>query len=64
MALAQALRQPMEAGGRADESAGGLPGDTALRLALQPCGRGETPQGDESHDALAGRLLRGHASSP
>ena len=31
----------------------------AQRLALQPCGRGETLQGDEAHDARRPRVLGG-----
>ena len=39
-------------------------GRGAQRLALNQGGRGETTQGDESHDAGGGRLLVGHRSPP
>jgi len=44
MPAVKALRPPVEAGGRADESAVGLQGDTALRLGvLQLVDGGEMP---------------------
>ena len=38
-------------------------GRGAQRLTLRQGRRGETPQGDEAHEALGGRLLVGHAPS-